>query len=191
MKIKKKVRYPSKTEMNLYTPVRDGNSPELVIPVALLLAVIVGLFTKFCVLDRLAKVSAAQAELHTLQDQLESINTELENYDVVRENYYRYTRAYMNEGDAEIVDRLKLAALLEKYVPAYADTASVTITGNSVVLKLYAPTLDSVAALQRVLETDELVSGVTVYNADKNHYSEAGTPYVEASLLIRAEEAAQ
>ena len=181
----KKLRYPSKSEMNLYAPVRDGNSPEIVIPTAIFLAVAIALFTKFCVLDRLAKVNAAEAELSQLQTQLAEIDKSLENYDQVREDYYRYTRAYMTEGDAQTVDRLEIIAMLDRNVPTYADYDTVTITGNSVVLKVYSASLDNVAALQRLLENDKLVDSVTVYNADKNYYSEQGTPYVQASLLIR------
>lgn len=192
MKKNKKIRYPSKTEMNLYFPVRDGNSPEIVIPAAILLALIVALFTKFCVLDRLEKVRLAQRELDTLQIRLSELDEQLETFEQTREDYYRYTRAYMTEGDAQTVDRLEIIAMLERNVPAYADYDTVTISGNSVVLKLYSAALDNVAVLQRVLEKDELVSSVTVYNADKNHYAEDGTPYVQAALLIRlAEEVAE
>ena len=49
--------------MNLYTPRRTGNSLSLVIPAALLMAVLVGLFTRFAVLDRLQSLYESEREL--------------------------------------------------------------------------------------------------------------------------------
>lgn len=185
MKRNKKIRFPEKTEMNLYVPVRNGNSPELVIPTAVLLALLIGLFTKFCVLDRLEKVREAESEYLTLQNRLSELDETLKDYDKVTEDFYRYTDAYLTEGDAQTVDRLEIISMLDRNVPAYADYDTVTISGNSVVLKVYSPSLDNVALLQRRLENDALVDNVTVYNADRNYYSESGTPYLQASLLIR------
>ena len=182
---KRRIRYPSKREMNLYTPRRTGNSLSLVIPAALLMAVLVGLFTRFAVLDRLRRLYESERELGEMQARLATAAAELGEYEQVREDYYRRTDAYLSESDAALVDRLDILALLEARLPAYAEMGSVSITDNSAVLRLYAASLDDIAALQRSLEAEELVKEVTVYNAGKNIATEDGTGYVEATVLVR------
>ena len=65
--MKKQAAYPSKVTLNLAMREKSQFAPTKLIPLLLVLIVLAGLFGKFAVADRLAKVDRAQAELNALQ----------------------------------------------------------------------------------------------------------------------------
>ena len=61
--MKKQAAYPSKVTLNLAMREKSQFAPAKLVPLLLILIVLAGLFGKFAVADRLAKVDRAQAEL--------------------------------------------------------------------------------------------------------------------------------
>ena len=87
---KKKV-YPSKQYLNLAVKEKSDLDARTAIPAVIAVLVLVGLFAKFAIIDRFAKVDAANMALAELNVQRSIINAELEDYDKTVEEYKKYS----------------------------------------------------------------------------------------------------
>lgn len=167
----KKGSYPQKRTMNLYIKEKSVNSPSTVIPVALVLAVFIALFTKIGVLDRMERVNQLRSSVREEQARLEQMQESLADFDEVKEKYQRYTGAHMTAEETELVDRGEIISIVEKNVMSVGKCPSVTIRGNSVSLIVQVSSLDEVATIREKLESCGKVKDVIVYTADWNEHN--------------------
>jgi hypothetical protein len=77
----KKIKLPSKKTMNLYQIEVTDNSWQRVIPYAILIIVIVFVFTKFGVFQRISQLNTLNEQVSEAQSQLDKFNNSLVDYE--------------------------------------------------------------------------------------------------------------
>ena len=183
-----------KTSMNLYIREKDGNSLSIVLPTLIVIIVVVGLFAKFAVFDRLSALHELQNEESRLSAQLAEMNASLADYDQVRSDYRRYSGKYLDDAARSYVDRLEIFALLDRVVSENGTVSSIDITGNTVSVKLTASSLAEIAAMRSRLEAEPYVSSISVKTADRGASNSTQLPVTSAlvfTVSIPEEEGAE
>lgn len=160
-----KHRYPDKRSLNLAIREHTANSPSRILPVAAVLAVLILLFAKFAVADRLLAVARAQAEVADLRQQLEALNTQNTDYDTVLSEYALYSSGWMSDEELWLVDRRTVFSLLEGSVLPSANLRSLTMSENSLSLDLTGLSLRDASEIVSRLKAREDVLNVNVYTA--------------------------
>ena len=163
----KKIKLPSKKTMNLYQIEVTDNSWQRVIPYAILIIVIVFVFTKFGVFQRISQLNTLNEQVSEAQSQLDKFNNSLVDYDDVKSEYIRYTNDYMLEEEEKLVDRTKIIGLIGDYVSNIGETKKYAIIDNTVSLEVIVDTLDHVRMIRKQLETVDWIGRITVNTATK------------------------
>ncbi|MDY3617753.1 hypothetical protein [Agathobaculum sp.] len=158
----KKTRYPSKSYLNLAMRERTANSPSRILPLAIVCAVLIGLFAKFAVVDRLVAVAAAQGKVAELRQQIDALSQDTAGYDELLTEYARYTAGWMTDEERSIPNRLVIFSLLEQDVLPTANLRGFSVTDNQVVFDLNRLSLKDASAIETRLRAREEVSAVTV-----------------------------
>lgn len=179
---KQKMKYPTKTTMNLAVRETNDNSPSRVVPVFAVLVLAVALFVKFGVMDRYAALNKAQASLAASESRLTEMNQLVTGYDRVASEYHRYSGDYLTDAQKQLVDRLDLLDLLQTRMAGVATLKSVSIVDNDMVVEISASSLKQVSDLRLALLQEAKVQSVTVYTATTGQTTSDGT--VSASLVI-------
>ena len=76
-------KLPSKRNINLYVREKDGNSIQVVLPLAVFLIIVVFAVYRLGVVDRLAKLAQLQQQNSALKTQLEQLDEKIADYDEV------------------------------------------------------------------------------------------------------------
>ena len=82
-----KVRYPDKTSINLLMRDNSVRDPKFQIILFVIFAVVLALFVKFLVVDKLAEAYDAEKAYTQMQTQIDQLRASNEKYDQVREEY--------------------------------------------------------------------------------------------------------
>lgn len=160
-----KRRYPDKRSLNLAIRERTVNSPSRILPIAAVLTVLILLFAKFAVADRLVSVSRAQAEVADLRQQLQALNGLNGDYDAVLDEYALYSSGWMSDEELFLVDRRSVFSLLESSVLPSANLRSLTMSENALTLDLTGLSLRDASDIVSRLKAREDVLNVNVYTA--------------------------
>ena len=177
---KKKV-YPSKQYLNLAVKEKNGIDAKIAIPAIIAVLVLVGLFAKFAVLDRFAKVDAAQTELNNLNVERSIINAKLEDYDATVEEYKKYSVSWMDDVEKALVLKTDMIDLINSEILKNSETRSISISGNTISAQLVGLSLTDTSALIDRLYSRPDVKDVQVYTATTE---EAVGGQVIVSLLV-------
>ena len=159
---------PTKDTMNLFVKVKTDNSPSRVIPWAIVLLILIVLFCKFAVFDRLADLNEAEANLASAQTLYDNCQSELRDYPVVKEKYYRYTDEYKTDEEASLIDRATIIDIIDNASAGLGTVRSFNVSGNRVSGEVIASNLDQVSLFRQRLEAYDMVDNVSVYTANKN-----------------------
>ena len=181
---RKKLRYPSKVTVNLVMRERSGNSPRIVLPLFLVLAVLIGVFAKFAVIDRLAVAARAQAGLAAAQAELAQAQAANEAFDSVAAEYSRYFYSGFTEAELGAVDRMEILGLLETELMPRAQIGAMAVKGNVMTVNLSGVTLQGLSDLMRQLKDQDLVSGVSVYTAGTRAEQSEGAGLASVVMTI-------
>lgn len=172
-------RYPVKQDVNLAMKERKHRNLGAVGLTALVLAVAVGLFCKFGVVDRLNKVAQAERGAVSAETLLAQVQAETADYDDVLEEYRSYTLAHSAmSGGADVMECLNL---IQTQLMSKAKVGTFTVADSLVSVQLSGVTLQEVSGLYSTLMASELVSGVQVYTAATG---ESGGARVSAAMTI-------
>ena len=164
-KIKRRGQLPTKRSINLANLGEKPINMLLAIPGILLILVAAVLFSKFLVIDRLAEVSAAQAEVSRLRAQLDAGYAELADYDDLALLYAHYTYSGMTSEELARVDRAEVVDLIQRLILPQLGVTSWSVSGNQLTVNMTADTLQEVNLMVQKLEADELVDFCTVSTA--------------------------
>ena len=177
---KKKV-YPSKQYLNLAVKEKNGIDAKIVIPAIIAVLVLVALFAKYAVLDRFAKVEAAQAELTNLNVERSVINAKLEDYDETVEEYKKYSVSWMDDIEKALVLKTDMIDLINNEILKNSETRSISISGNTISAQLVGLSLTDTSALIDRLYARPDVKDVQMFTATTE---EAVGGQVIVSLLV-------
>ena len=181
MVLTKKKKYPSKTTVNLAIRERSPRRISRVVCFLAILAVLVGLFSKFAVIDRLSAANQAQADAARAQALLNQLLANNSDYESVRVEYSRYFSADLTESGAAAVDCMEVLELIESRLMPRAGISSASFSGSQLSLQLVGIDLDGASALLAELDDSPIVAVVELYTADAG---DALTPSADASVSM-------
>ena len=159
--MKRKAVYPTKTSMNLfYKPDRTTKPSTIALYVLFAVVVLVGL-AKWLVYDVWIERYQAEQALAAAQTEFDGVMRQLADYNEVRERYFRYSST---DEERELVDRMRVLAMLEA-AAGRAALDTIDIKGSQVHIEISSVTLAQVAEIVNRLETSPMVTGTVVNTA--------------------------
>ena len=176
-----KVRYPDKTSINLLMRDNSVRDPKFQIILFVIFAVVLALFVKFLVVDKLAEAYDAEKAYTQMQTQIDQLRASNEKYDQVREEYSHYGNGYLNDEEKIEQNRMAMMRVIQRNVISKSEIQSVEISGNVATLTIDNIRLKTVSDIVASLEDDDIVSFVTVSTAGTNTDSNA---LVTSTLII-------
>lgn len=161
-------RLPVKRVINLATVGEKPVNPYIAIPAIIAIVVVAGVFSKVAVVDRMVKVSRAQAEVSYLQGQVDAGYEKIAGYGELVEEYAHYTYSGMTEEELQRVDRDDVMEMLNRVIIPEAHISGWTLSGNELNLPITGATLQRINLLVQQLEQESLVDFCTVQTAATN-----------------------
>lgn len=155
---------PVKNTMN-FVHHQSSFNPKKVVPIVLVIVLAAALFAQFGILAPMAKKTQAYTELAQKQEQLAAVNTRLAGYDELAMEYGRYSYGWMSDSEVNLVSRMDVLNLTEKYISNKAIIDNLAVNNNVLTLNIHGITLEEASDMVKQLETNDLVKSATVYNA--------------------------
>ena len=171
-KTKKTPALPSKKTMN-FVHHESSFNPKKVLPLAIVVVLVAGLFAKFGIMDQLDKKTAAYNDLAQRQEQLAVVNAKLAGYDELEKQYGRYSYGWMSESEVNMVSRMDVLALVEQKISPASVIENIAVNNNVLTLNIHGITLEQASAMVKSLEESEMVSSATVYSASAENAEDA------------------
>lgn len=134
-------------------------------PLILLIVAAAVAFGKFAVADRFAAVSAARAEVRSLQTQIDEGYAKIEAYGDLNERYAHYTYSGMTKEELERVDRVEVMELLRRGVLSKMSLDTWSVSGNVLTLSVSGKTLQEINMMMQSLLTEDMVDYCSVSTA--------------------------
>ncbi len=191
---KKSVRMsqlPTKRTINF---AEVGEKPiNLLVAIPAIILIILGaaLVSKFAVIDRMAEVSAAQAENQRIQHQIDSGYAEIDSFGDLSKEYAHYTFSGMTLEELQLPDRIEAAELIRRVAMPEVDVTSWALNGNVMSLPVQGMTLFQINDLMAKLQKDEFVDYCTLSSATSstgkdvtNYESISGDTIVTAQISV-------
>ncbi len=158
-------RLPSKRSMNLYVKVKDGNSWQVLLPLAVFLVLVVFFIYRLGVVDRLNKLNSIRHDNAQLEAELNTLNEELSKYTELEEEYRRYTTGYLREEERGLLKRSRIFEMLEECTADLAVIKNVSIENNQVGLVVDIASLNDIETIQDRLNEMPNVDEIKVSTA--------------------------
>lgn len=158
-------KLPSKRSMNLYVKVKDGNSWQVIVPLAVFLIMVVFAIYRLGVVDRLNKLASIQSENSRLESQLNELNEQLKSYAELEEEYRRYTTSYLREDEYGLLSRSRVFELLDECTDGIATIKNINIESNQVAVVVDIVSLEDIDIIQDRLEEIPDVDEIKVSTA--------------------------
>lgn len=160
-----KNQLPSKRSINLAIEEKKNVKVSIAVPAIILILLCTYLFSKYFVIDRFAKVAAAQQQVAALQTRLDAGYEELAGFDDLAEMYAHYTFSGMTQEELTRTDRVSVLTLIQTVVMPRAGVASWSLTANQLTMNMTSSTLQQINLIVQSLEEDPLVDYCTVSTA--------------------------
>ena len=176
-----KTKYPEKTSLNLVEKAKTQSKPGVQILLFVIFLVLLAIFVKFMVVDKLVEAYEAETAYMTMQNQIAQMQEANQDYEKVREEYSHYGNGYLNDAERAERDRMEMMKIIDKHVVRRAKVETIEIAENAASLTINEIGLKTVAAMVADLEDEDVVSYVTVSTAGTNKDS---NQVVQAVLTI-------
>ena len=160
-----RTRLPAKRSINLAQVNVKRINWWAAAPLILLIVAAAVAFGKFAVADRFAAVSAARAEVRSLQTQLDEGYAKIEAYGDLNERYAHYTYSGMTKEELERVDRVEVMELLRRGVLSKMSLDTWSVSGNVLTLSVSGKTLQEINMMMQSLLTEDMVDYCSVSTA--------------------------
>lgn len=157
--------YPTKTSINLLYKEKNTGHQVFVLCVFGIFLVFLAVFTKFLVIDQLARVNAAEADYQGLENQLSQMQQSNAQYDEVKAEYSHYGSGYLTSEEAARQDRAAMLDVIDSKVMNESGIRSIAISENTATVTIDGITMDRVADIVASLEDSDIVSYVNVSTA--------------------------
>jgi hypothetical protein len=174
-------KYPEKTSINLLYVEDHGKQNKTAIGLFLVYLVLLALFTRFGVIGQLQKINSMESEYNSLQSQVDTLTAQNAGYDAIRADYSHYGNGYLNDEEKAQQDRMKILDVIEdKLLPSDA-LQDITITENTATLTINSEKLGNVSEIVADLESEPIVSYVTVTQSTGTSAADASSDSTAAS----------
>lgn len=162
---KKDGAYPSKTTLNLAIKEKSPFSPVKLVPLLLVVLVLVAVFGKFGVADRLSAVDRAQAELAVVLDRQKELTEATAGFEALSARYAQYSTGWMTEDEQAAVPRTEMLELVETELMPESQVRRLSASGNILSVEMGGVTLEETARFVQALYQRPDVTNVVVYTA--------------------------
>ena len=166
-----KTKYPEKTSLNLVEKAKTQSKPGVQILLFVIFLVLLAIFVKFMVVDKLVEAYEAETAYMTMQNQIAQLQEANKDYEKVREEYSHYGNGYLNDAERAERDRMEMLKIIDRHVVRRAKVETIEIAENAASLTINEIGLKTVAAMVADLEDEDVVSYVTVSTAGTNRDS--------------------
>ena len=163
-----KTKYPEKTSLNLVEKAKTQSKPGVQILLFVIFLVLLAIFVKFMVVDKLVEAYEAETAYMTMQNQIAQLQEANKDYEKVREEYSHYGNGYLNDAERAERDRMEMLKIIDRHVVRRAKVETIEIAENAASLTINEIGLKTVAAMVADLEDEDVVSYVTVSTAGTN-----------------------
>ena len=155
-------QYPSKTSINL---VVTDDSTQFTPRTAVMLVLVLlfaAVFCKFAVIDVMGAASQAESRVSAAQAQLSTLQAANADYNEVQAEYDQIGVSGLSEDERALADRGDVIELIENTASQLGSLQAVRVSGNTMELQFSDRTLHDVSRLMQVLESKDIVAGVSV-----------------------------
>lgn len=155
-------QYPSKTSINL---VVTDDSTQFTPHTAVMLVLVLlfaAVFCKFAVIDVMGAASQAESRVSAAQAQLSTLQAANADYNEVQAEYDKIGVSGLSEDERALADRGDVIELIENTAAQLGSLQAVRVSGNTMELQFSDRTLHDVSRLMQVLESKDIVAGVSV-----------------------------
>ena len=155
-------QYPSKTSINL---VVTDDSTQFTPRTAVMLVLVLlfaAVFCKFAVIDVMGAASQAESRVSAAQAQLSTHQAANADYNEVQAEYDKIGVSGLSEDERALADRGDVIELIENTASQLGSLQAVRVSGNTMELQFSDRTLHDVSRLMQVLESKDIVAGVSV-----------------------------
>ena len=155
-------QYPSKTSINL---VVTDDSTQFTPRTAVMLVLVLlfaAVFCKFAVIDVMGAASQAESRVSAAQAQLSTLQAANADYNEVQAEYDKIGVSGLSEDERALADRGDVIELIENTAAQLGSLQAVRVSGNTMELQFSDRSLHDVSRLMQVLESKDIVAGVSV-----------------------------
>jgi len=182
---RQKKRYPVKTSVNLLYREKPKVSVGQMFLAVAVFAVVLAVFSKFAVIDRLAGSGRALREAERLEEAVLSLKLDNIDYDDVLKEYQHYYFSIADtegEAAASYVNCRDVLEMLEEEFLNKAGIQMVNLTGNIMTVNLTRINLEEASVIAKSLSENKLVRDVMVSAANKQQESHGTTVFLNIVL---------
>ena len=154
---KNKNNLPSKTSINFIVDT-ETKTNRISIVLFLVFLVLLGIFTKFAVIDPLAKVAKAEREYREAEKQLDVYRNELSNYAEVAAEYNEKVGTFLTDSERSYLDRTEILAMIKEDIFSHVNVKSISISGNTVRVSTATTTMDLISDITQILLDDPRIA---------------------------------
>jgi len=177
-----KIKLPTKKSINVALVGIKKINLFIAIPAVIAIVAAAVMISKFAVIDRLASVSKAQAEVNSLQSRVDAIYEKMSEYGDLNDLYNHYTYSNMTSEELNRADRVKVMDLLKRDILSEATIESWSVTQNKVTVVVVDESLSHISSIVHTLDQEEIVNYCNVTTAQTEDKELTGM--VRANIII-------
>lgn len=158
-----------KKTLNLAVKEKDrANDPKVVLPFAVIAAVLIVIFGKMAVADRLSAASSVYSEVSYINQRTQELRKENEQYDDVRKQYDHYTYSAYSKDELALQNVGDIFSLIDSKLLPNSQINSLVFNSNVLNVVINNVTLQDVSLIVSDLYKSPIVDTVTVSTAITN-----------------------
>ena len=155
-------QYPSKTSINLVVTADSTQFTPRTAVMLVLVLLFAAVFCKFAVIDVMGAASQAESRVSAAQAQLSTLQAANADYNEVQAAYDKIGVSGLSEDERDLADRGDVIELIENTAAQLGSLQAVRVSGNTMELQFSDRSLHDVSRLMQVLESKDIVAGVSV-----------------------------
>ena len=155
-------QYPSKTSINLAMADDSTQFTPRTAVMLVLVLLFAAVFCKFAVIDVMGAASQAESRVSAAQAQLSALQAANADYNEVQAAYDKIGVSGLSADERALADRGDVIELIEKTASQLGSLQAVRVSGNTMELQFSDRSLHDVSRLMQVLESKDIVAGVSV-----------------------------
>lgn len=176
-------KYPVKTDINLAIREKKQSKLSTTVPTVIVLVIVIALFSKFAVINRLEQASEAEHSAAVAQQQLETLKEYTNNYPKVLEEY---NALLASKSSINVVATpMERLGLVERYLISASQVNSFDVVDDVITAQISGVTLNQISTIYANLMSDPLIENVQVYTAstnDKNNSLTTATMTIQLTV---------
>ncbi len=181
---KKPTEETLKTTINFVDAGENKRGLPAFVPALVIGVLLLGVFSKFAIIDRYHDLHVRQARANELKSQLVANQSTTAQSKKMEDYFYHYTWSQMDDEELNRTSRTKVAKLVKFISTQLVGVHSYSISGSQLNVDVQAASLQSINSLVLKLEKRPLVDSCTVQTAKSNSPDKGVENIVEAQLVI-------